>query len=59
MFRIIFGVQEETWFIFADFPDVFISYMWHNLGSCQMGLCFWFICILLIKNQLDFDFLYY
>ena len=47
--------QRKTWFIFADFSDVFISYMWHNLGSCQIGLCFWFICILLIKNQLDFD----
>ena len=47
--------RRKTWFIFADFSDIFISYMWHNLDSCQIGLCFWFICILLTKNQLDFD----
>ena len=55
LFGIILVFRRKIWFIFADFSDVFISYMWHNLGSCQIGLCFWFICILLIKNQLDFD----
>ena len=41
--------------ISADFANVFISYV-ASFGKL-VGLCFWFICVLLIKNQLDVVFL--
>ena len=41
--------RGKTLFISADFADVFVSYVAY-FWIVLIGLCFWLICILVIKN---------
>ena len=56
-----FWCSEEKHGLFLQILQMFLFHMWHNLDSL-IGLCFWFICILVIKIKesisLDVDFLY-
>ena len=46
-----FWCSEEKHCLFLQILQMFLFHMWHNLDSLQKGLCFWFVCILVIKNQ--------
>ena len=52
-----FWCSGEKHGLFLQILQMFLFHIKHNLGIVDRFMLF-FICILLIKNQLDIDFLY-